>query len=107
MSLTGEGRGDGARAGRPRWWHAFGVRSGRLWPASGGPGRQEATMTQKRKLSDEERERRRARDRERLKTAAEQLLISEGWKRWVAVRSRAGLARLSVVISRTGVIDRV
>jgi len=40
-------------------------------PASSGPGRQEATMTVRRKLSDEEREQRRAQDRERLKAAAE------------------------------------
>ena len=53
-------------------------------------------MTVRRKLSDEEREQRRAQDRERLKAAAEQLLTSEGWRRWVEVRSRAGLARLSL-----------
>ena len=48
------------------------------------------------KLSESEREQRRARDRERLKLAAEQLLTSEGWERWVRVRSRNGLARYSV-----------
>ena len=48
------------------------------------------------KLSESEREQRRARDRERLKLAAEQLLSSEGWKRWVRVRSRNGLARYSI-----------
>ena len=53
-------------------------------------------MTVRRKLSDEEREQRRAQDRERLKAAAVQLLTSEGWRRWVEVRSRAGLARLSL-----------
>ena len=53
-------------------------------------------MTVRRKLSDEEREQRRAQDREPLKAAAEQLLTSEGWRRWVEVRSRAGLARLSL-----------
>jgi hypothetical protein len=53
-------------------------------------------MTAKRKLSDQEREQRRAQDRERLKAAAEQLLTSDGWQRWVQVRSRAGLARLSL-----------
>ena len=53
-------------------------------------------MTVKRKLSDEEREQRRAQDRERLKAAAVQLLTSEGWRRWVEVRSRAGLARRSL-----------
>jgi hypothetical protein len=53
-------------------------------------------MSTKHRLSDEERRRRRVQDRERLKAAAEQLLTSEGWQRWVAVRSRAGLARLSL-----------
>ena len=55
-------------------------------------------MTTKRKLSDEEREQRRAQDRERLKQAAEQLLTSEGWQRWVRVRAQGGLARLSLLI---------
>jgi N-terminal domain of anti-restriction factor ArdC len=53
-------------------------------------------MSSKRKLSLEEREQRRAQDRERLKQAAEQLLTSEGWQRWMRVRSQAGLARLSL-----------
>src|SRR5215218_11136256 len=48
------------------------------------------------KLTDAERELRRAADRERLKQAAEQLLTSDGWQRWVRLRSRAGLARLSL-----------
>ena len=48
------------------------------------------------KLSEAEREQRRARDRERLKLAAEQLLSSDGWERWVRVRSRNGLARYSI-----------
>jgi hypothetical protein len=50
----------------------------------------------KRRLSESERAERRQRDRERLHTAAEQLLSSEGWQRWVRVRSQAGLARLSL-----------
>jgi hypothetical protein len=53
-------------------------------------------MGQRSKLTDAEREQRRAADRERLKQAAEQLLTSEGWQRWVRLRSRAGLARLSL-----------
>jgi hypothetical protein len=44
-------------------------------------------MTRECKLNDEEREQRRAQDRERLKEAAEQLLTSEGWQRWVRVRA--------------------
>jgi N-terminal domain of anti-restriction factor ArdC len=50
----------------------------------------------KRRLSEAERAERRRRDRERLQAAAEQLLTSEGWQRWVRVRSQAGLARLSL-----------
>jgi N-terminal domain of anti-restriction factor ArdC len=48
------------------------------------------------RLSDSERDERRKRDRERLKQAAEQLLTSEGWQRWVRVRAQGGLARLSL-----------
>lgn len=50
----------------------------------------------RRHLSDAEREERRVRDRERLKRAAEQLLSSEGWQRWVRARASNGLARYSV-----------
>jgi hypothetical protein len=50
----------------------------------------------RRRLSETERAERRKRSRERLKRAAEELLTSEGWRRWVRVRSRAGLARLSL-----------
>jgi hypothetical protein len=53
-------------------------------------------MRAQRQLSDSEREERRERDRERLKQAAEQLLTSDGWKRWVRVRAQGGLARLSL-----------
>jgi hypothetical protein len=49
-----------------------------------------------RRLTEHERAERRRQDRERLLRAAEQLLTSEGWKRWVRVRSQAGLARLSI-----------
>lgn len=48
------------------------------------------------RLSEAERAERRQRDRERLKQAAEQLLTSEGWQRWVRVRAQAGLRRLSL-----------
>ncbi len=37
-------------------------------------------------LSDQEREQRRAADRERVKQAAQELLCSEGWARWVRAR---------------------
>jgi N-terminal domain of anti-restriction factor ArdC len=53
-------------------------------------------MARRPKLTDAEREQRRAQDRERLKQASEQLLSSDGWRRWVRLRSRAGLARLSL-----------
>jgi hypothetical protein len=48
------------------------------------------------RLTEQERAERRRQDRERLQLAAEQLLTSNGWKRWVRVRSQAGLARLSI-----------
>jgi hypothetical protein len=55
-----------------------------------------ASRSSRKPLSEAERAERRQRDRERLHQAAEQLLSSEGWQRWVRVRSQAGLARLSV-----------
>ncbi len=51
-----------------------------------------------RRLTDNEREQRRERDRQRLEHATEQLVSSEGWQRWLRVRSRNGLARYSVII---------
>ena len=53
-------------------------------------------MSIKRTLTEAEREQRRAQQRERLKQSAEQLLTSDGWQRWVQIRSRHGLARLSL-----------
>ena len=41
-----------------------------------------------RQLSEREREERRRQARERLQRAAEELLCSEGWGRWVRVRAR-------------------
>jgi hypothetical protein len=49
-----------------------------------------------RRLTEQERAERRRQDRVRLQHAAEQLLTSEGWQRWVRVRSQAGLGRLSI-----------
>jgi hypothetical protein len=48
-----------------------------------------------RKITEAERAERRTQDRERLEHAVRALLSSEGWKRWVAVRSTNGLARYS------------
>jgi hypothetical protein len=56
------------------------------------------TRSGRRTLSEAEREERRAQDRQRLQNAAEQLLNSEGWQRWVRIRARNGLARYSVII---------
>lgn len=55
-------------------------------------------MSTKPTLTEAEREQRRAQQRERLKQSAEQLLTSDGWRRWVQIRSRHGLSRLCVVI---------
>ncbi|HEX4188592.1 MAG TPA: ArdC family protein [Solirubrobacteraceae bacterium] len=49
----------------------------------------------KRDLSDDQRAERRRADRERLEQAARALLSSDGWQRWVRVRSTNGLARYS------------
>src|SRR5450432_808906 len=61
------------------------ARSGRAPPKG-------AVMAKKssRRLTEQERAERRRDDRERLQTAAEQLLSSDGWRRWVRVRSHAG-----------------
>jgi N-terminal domain of anti-restriction factor ArdC len=53
-------------------------------------------MSNSRRLTDADREQRRLADRERLHQAAQQLLTSDGWQRWVRVRARGGLARLSL-----------
>jgi hypothetical protein len=65
-------------------------------PQRAGPSEGAIMANTKRRLSETERAERRQRDRERLARAAEQLLSSEGWQRWVRVRSQAGLARLSL-----------
>ena len=48
-----------------------------------------------RELTGAERAERRQADRDRLEQAARALLSSEGWRRWVRVRSTNGLARYS------------
>src|ERR1700686_3677930 len=48
-----------------------------------------------RKLTEAERAERRQADRNRLEQAARALLSSEGWQRWVRVRSCNGLSRYS------------
>jgi hypothetical protein len=58
----------------------------------------------RRRLTEAERAERRARARERLQRVARELLTSEGWRRWVRVRSQAGLARLSLVSRVAGVV---
>jgi len=49
-------------------------------------------------LTDDVRAQRRAHDRERLEQAARELLSSDGWRRWIEIRARNGLARYSLVI---------
>src|SRR3984893_12465751 len=48
-----------------------------------------------RKLTEAERAERRQAERDRLEQAARALLSSEGWQRWVRVRSTNGLSRYS------------
>ncbi len=47
------------------------------------------------RLTDAQRAERRGAERKRLEQAAERLLHSEGWERWVRVRATNGLARYS------------
>jgi hypothetical protein len=54
------------------------------------------------RISEQERDERRRADRERLQHAAEELLSSEGWARWV--RIRASFHSYSLFISRAGVV---
>jgi len=46
-------------------------------------------------VTDAERAKRRSADRDQLEQAARELLSSEGWQRWVRVRSTNGLSRYS------------
>src|ERR1039458_4247549 len=52
-------------------------------------------MSRSRKLTEKEPKTRRKADRDRLEHAARELLSSEGWARWVRVRSSVGLGRYS------------
>jgi N-terminal domain of anti-restriction factor ArdC len=47
-------------------------------------------------LTDAQRDARRKADRERLEQAARALLTTDGWQRWIKVRSSNGLSRYSV-----------
>ena len=86
--------------GRPARLHVGtpdGVRSGRLTgPHPAGQSERTTVMRSMRRLTDAEREQRREQDRQRLHEAANRLLTSEGWRRWVRMRARGGLARLSL-----------
>jgi hypothetical protein len=65
------------------------VRIGRHKPAAGGLERQEAIMAKmsSTRLTDEDRAERRRQDRARLQHAAQELLSSDGWARWVKTRA--------------------
>ncbi len=62
-------------------------------------------------LTEAERDARRTADRERIEQAARDLLTSEGWQRWIRVRSTNGLSRYSLnnqlLISIDGVPARL
>lgn len=64
-------------------------------PHPAGPEQRTTAVRTTRRLTYTEREQRRDEDRKRLNQAAEQLVSSEGWQRWVRVRARGGFARLS------------
>jgi hypothetical protein len=74
------------------------TRAGRDGPAphpAGPPTAKDGDPMSRRTLSDSERAERRQADRDRLEQAARELLSSDGWRRWVKVRSTNGLARYS------------
>lgn len=50
----------------------------------------------RRSLSEADRAERREADRQRVEQAARQLLSSDGWQRWVTIRSRNGLGRYTL-----------
>jgi hypothetical protein len=54
----------------------------------------------RRPLSEPERDARRHADRDRIEQAARALLTTEGWQRWIRVRSTNGLSRYTAVIWR-------
>jgi hypothetical protein len=66
-----------------------------------------ATNRERIALTEHERAERRQREQQLTEQAVGQLRSSAGWQRWLTVRARVGLRRYSVLISRTGVIDRV
>ena len=89
----------------PRMVAPCGRRAGPPGPAPGGaPPNKEATVPQ-RTTTPQERQRRREEQRARLASATEELLMSEGWRRWL--RARATFHRYSLLIWRAGVIDRM
>ena len=72
------------------------VRAGRDRPRTRRGHQPERTVTHVRQtLTDGERAERRKADRERLERAARELLSTDGWQRWVKIRSTNGLARYS------------
>ena len=81
-------RGSPGRAGALDGGTPGGVRSGRLTgPHPAGLEQRTRVMRPSRRLNDAEREQRREQDRQRLHQAAQQLLTSEGWERWMRVRA--------------------
>jgi hypothetical protein len=85
------------RGPEPPHFRTLRVRGRRHSPASGGAEHKEAIMARKssRRCSEQDRAERRQADRDRLEQAARALLSSEGWQRWVRVRSTNGLSRYS------------
>lgn len=53
-------------------------------------------------MTDEERAERRKLERELTEQAVAQLRCSAGWQRWLTLRARAGLRRLTLLILSGG-----
>jgi len=55
--------------------------------------------------TEQERAERRRQEQELTERAVAQLRSSAGWQRWLMVRARVGLRRLSLLIWSAGVVD--
>jgi hypothetical protein len=91
------GRRPRAGPGRPSFAPVRGAGEGGAGRSGRARDQRSVVMANtKQRASGAERAERRRQDRERLQRAAEQLLSSEGWQRWVRARSGNGLARYSL-----------
>jgi hypothetical protein len=83
----------------------FGCAGSAQAPRRAGLSLKEVSGGQPSTTDQAECDQRRQEDRERFEQAIGELLMSDGWKRWLKARAR--LHGYSLLISMTGVIDPV